>query len=581
MIAADDLDLLQAYLDRRLNADETVALEARLTREPALAEALLALAREEAILTEWARGVRALPVAGADEAALAQRNPAVPAPFRQRRWLLIGSAVAAAAAVVALATLFSGPTWDLTAPAALAVLEEIHGDVYVVGAAGRVPAQAGQDLFAGHELGTSGDESSATIKYADNTRLELGSDTRVSFEGKSGQRVVLEEGVLTGDRPGPVDRPPMVLATRHAEAEVSGTHFCLATAPDSTLVQMDDGRARLTRKSDGKKVDLPTGSLVVAKGQPLKPKPLSTRLTQYRSVLEGEMGPVAVLAWSRDGKTLATGDSDGQVKLWDVREREVRLALPGFKRPVRGLAFGPKGSWLVSVSDDKTAHLRIWDTTTGAERLTLKAPKGTFQSVAVSPDGKTLATGGTAGKDLGEVRLWDAATGAERGVLHGHVGEVVALAFAPDGKTLATAGSKDNLAKLWDLATLHEVHSLSGHTQRINAVAFAPDGRTLATGSRDGRVRLWDVAAGTERRVLEGDPRDVRSVAFSPDGRLLAAGHGDLAKLWDVATGTERVALKGHGKLVGAVAFAPGGKMLATGGFDRTVKLWDVPKAAP
>ena len=150
--------------------------------------------------------------------------------------------MAAAAAVVAITTLLNGPSWDLTAPAALAVLEELHGDVYVIGTAGRA-AQAGQELFAGHELGTSGDESSATIKYADNTRLELGADTRVSFEGKSGQRVVLEEGVLTGDRPGLADGPPMVLATRHAEAQVSGTHFCLAAAPDSTLVQMDDGRA--------------------------------------------------------------------------------------------------------------------------------------------------------------------------------------------------------------------------------------------------------------------------------------------------------------------------------------------------
>jgi len=574
MIAAADLDLLQAYLDCRLGEAETAALEARLLAEPALADALVTLAREEAVLTEWAKGVRALEHAtgtAAGDFATAGR--------RVRRWLVIGSAVAAAAAVAAVATFLGGPALDRAGPAALAVLEEVHGEVYVIGAAGRVPAQSGQELFAGHELGTSGEESFATVKYGDDTRLELGGDTRVSFEGTAERRVVLEEGVLTGDRPAPA--APMVLTTPHAEALVRGTHFYFTAAPDSTLVEMEDGRARLTRKSDGKAIDLPTGSLVVARNQPLKPRPLAARVTKFRAILEEGTGPVAALAWPRDGQTIITGDWDGTIKVWDVGEREVRRTLSGHKRPVRGLALAPGGSWLASVTDEKAGHLRVWDLAAGTERLTLKVPKGGLQAVAVSPDGKTIATGGGAGKDGGEVRLWDAVTGQDRGVLHGHVGEVVAVAFAPDGRLLAAAGSKDNVAKLWDLATLSEVRTLAGHAQRVNAVAFSPDGRTLATAGRDGSVRLWDVATGEEQRALQGDARDVRAVAFSPDGGTLATASGDLARLWDVATGTERVAFKGHRGQVTALAFAPGGKVLATGGSDKTVRLWEVPKAAP
>jgi Tol biopolymer transport system component/ferric-dicitrate binding protein FerR (iron transport regulator) len=579
MISAADLDLLQAYLDRRLDAAASAALEVRLQAEPLLAETLVTLAREEAILCEWAKGTRALEGVGADNAPLEETTPSpvVSGPGQRRRWLLVGSAVAAAAALAALATLLRGPPWDVVPPVALAVLEEVQGDVYVIGSSGRLPAHPGQELFAGAELGTSGDDSFAAVKYPDNTRLELGADTRVSFEGKPGRRVVLEEGVLTGQRSGPAGMPPMALSTPHAEALVRGSQFSFTTAGDSTLVEMQDGGVYLKRRSDGKAIDLPAGSLVVTKGTPFKPRPLVPRRTQYRAVLDEGTGPVAALAWRRDGKTIATGSSDGTVQLWDVGEREVRLTLHGHKRGVRGLAFAPDGSWLVSVTDEKAGHLRVWDAASGTEQRGLKAPKGVLQAVAISPNGKTIATGGTAGKDVGEVRLWDAATGAERGVLHGHVGDVIALVFSPDGRWLATAGSKDNLAKLWDLTAMREVHTLANHVKRVNALAFSPDGRTLATGSRDGTVRLWDVATGEELRTLASDARDVRALAFSRDGHTLAIASGDLVRLWDVPTGGERVALKGHKNQVLALAFSPDGKTLASAGWDRTVKLWDVP----
>jgi hypothetical protein len=566
MISAADLELLESYLERRLAESETAALEARLVAEPALAEALVALAREEAILVEWARGVRAVEGVAAEAAAP-----------RRWRWVLVGSAVAAAAALAALAIILPRPSGTVP-PAAMAVLDEVQGDVYVVGDAGRLPARPGQRLYSGHELATDGEESYAAVTFGADTHLELGGDTRVTFQGKDERRVVLEEGVLTGERPGRDGGPPMMLATPHADAVVRGSHFSFTTAPDSTLVEMEGG-VFVRRRSDGKGIDLPGGSLMVVRGQPLKPRPLANRIVQYRASLDENAGPIRLMAWSRDGHTIATGGNDGLVRLWDVGEHEVRLSLTGHKRPLRGLALAPDDTRVVAVSDDKAAHLRSWDAASGEERLALKAPKGAFQAVAISPDGRTIATGGTAGKDVGEIRLYDAATGAERGVLHGHVGDVIALCFAPDGLTLASAGGKDNAIKLWVLAEQRERLTLVGHSKRINALAFSPDGKTLATAGRDGGVFLWDVASG-ERRPFPGDGREVRALAFSPDGLTLATATGDLAKLWDLGTGAEGAAFKGHKNQVTALAFSRDGKSLATAGWEGTVKLWDVPAAA-
>ena len=454
MIAANDLDLLQAYLDRRLNDAETAALEVRLRAEPALAEALILLAREDAILTEWAKGVRALEESQADSAGTPE--PAtLPKPSR-RRWFVIGTAIAASIAAAVLLFRIPSPSWDHAAPTVLAVLEEVQGDVYVVTAAGRVPAHAGQELFSGHELSTSGEGSFATVKYGADTHLELGADTRVSFDGQSGRRVVLEEGVLTGNRPDPADAPPMRLATPQTDALVHGKRFSFTTTSDATLVEMEDGSAYLTRRSDGTAVNLPAGFLVVSRSAPLKPRPLSPRVTRFRALIDEGMGPIQSLAWPRIPNTIASGGLDGTVRLWDLDEREPRLALHGHKRPVRGLAFAPDGSWLVSVSDEKPGHLQVWDAASGDERRTIKSPKGLLHSVAVSPNGRIIAAGGTLGKDIGEVRLWDAVTGQERGGWHAHVGEVVALAFSADGKWLATAGAKDNLASIWDAETWRE-----------------------------------------------------------------------------------------------------------------------------
>src|SRR5262245_25116494 len=285
--------------------------------------------------------------------------------------------------------------------------------------------------------------------------------------------------------------------------------------------------------------------------------------------LKGDSNYVWSVAFSPDGKRLATGSEDHTAKLWDAATGQELLTLKGHSGPVMSVAFSPDGKKLATGSKDPI--VKLWDTVTGQELLTLKGQSGTAFSVAFSPDGRRLATGR---EDL-RVNLWDAATGQELLTLKGHSNYVWSVAFSPDGKRLAT-GSLDHTAKLWDAATGQELLTLKGHLRDVRSVAFSPDGKRLATGSEDNTVKLWEAATGQELLTLKGHSAFVRSVTFSPDGKRLATGSSDgTVKLWDAATDQELLTLKGHSSSVRSVAFSPDGKKLATESKDHAVNLWD------
>ncbi|WP_330299999.1 nSTAND1 domain-containing NTPase [Streptomyces sp. NBC_00503] len=284
---------------------------------------------------------------------------------------------------------------------------------------------------------------------------------------------------------------------------------------------------------------------------------------------------VGAVAFSPDGRTLATDSDDNTVVLWDVATDSPRHTLKGHSSGVWSMAFSPDGHTLATGSADRT--VRLWEVTTGMLRDTFTVQSETVGSVAFSPDGRTLATEG----DRYTVVLRDAPTGKILSTLTTHTDGVMSMAFSPDGSTLAT-GSADNSAALWDVATGTIRTTLPGHTDSVTSVAFSPDGHTLATGSHDKTVRLWDLTTGTNRLTLTGHTDSVDCLAFSPDGHVLATGSTDkTAVLWDVATGKRRVTLKGHTDRVTSVAFSPDGHTLATGSVDKTARLWDVATGKP
>jgi WD40 repeat protein len=321
--------------------------------------------------------------------------------------------------------------------------------------------------------------------------------------------------------------------------------------------------------------------------------PLLTRLTD--SALGG-----SPLAFSPDGRTLATVSDRQAVRLWDVPSGESRVVLPEQASPAWSLAFSPDGRTLATTGEDGTAQL--WDVAARRIRATVKGKN----AVQFSPDGRTVVTAGDEG-----ARVWNAADGRAGPVLDGHAAAVNCVSFAPDGRTIVTGGT-DGIVRLWNPprsrildgaaycgtfapdgrvvattdGTAVRLRNLrSGRVQATipGAVAldYSRDGRTLALLDLDGRVRLWDNATRRTRLTLPGT--GVVTFALSPDGRMLAtataARAGSLhsvVRLWDATAGSPRTTLTGHTAGVNAVAFSPDGRTLLTGGDDRTARLWDV-----
>jgi WD40 repeat protein/serine/threonine protein kinase len=278
-------------------------------------------------------------------------------------------------------------------------------------------------------------------------------------------------------------------------------------------------------------------------------------------------GGVTGLAFSPDGRTLASASGDGSVKLWDAATGQTRRTFRRHKGGVSAVAYSPDGKTL---ADGGNLEIILRDLATGAERW--RASFG-CACVAFSPDGKALAAGSVSGE--GTVCLLEAATGKFLWQRQGHEqGPVHSVAFSPDGKLFASA-AEDGTVQLWDVARPGEHRALKGHTARVNSLAFSPDGKTLASASHDGTVRLWDMTSGLERQALHPRSQSTYAVAFSPDGKRLALGGWDIT-LWDPATGKEVSKLEVQGA-IHALAFSPDGKTLAGGNYGQgVVRLWDV-----
>jgi WD40 repeat protein len=324
--------------------------------------------------------------------------------------------------------------------------------------------------------------------------------------------------------------------------------------------------------------------------------------------LQGHKGKVRHIAFSPDGRSLASASLDKTVQVWDLAGSTPPLTLQ-HSESVKDVVIAADGR-IITIADNGSVHL--WDAQGQKLQPSVKIPEA--QKIVVSGDGRRVAT---TSADT-QLKIWDAAAsqvtsaltqpdlvnramfspagdrlalaigrtikvvtvagGNKPIVLQGSVTPVSTVLFSPDGRRLASVDDRNIL--VWDLNNPGKPLVLARHTLRINTIAFRPDGLRLASGSDDKTVREWDLVLGEEVNQLPPQADYVDHVAYSHDGSKLATGCFDgMLKVWDVAAGQAILSQRAHPGGVTALAFSPDATRLASAGTDKTFKLWDVPLA--
>jgi WD40 repeat protein len=284
---------------------------------------------------------------------------------------------------------------------------------------------------------------------------------------------------------------------------------------------------------------------------------------------DGHSAAVNCCAWSPDGARLLSVSDDGTLRVWDSASGRELLTLQGHTNWVRACAWSPDSARLLSGSYDQT--LRVWDSASGRELLTLQGHTDWVRACAWSPDGARLLSA----SDDQTLRVWDAGSGRTVLTLQGHTGLVLACAWSPDGARLLSA-SADRTLRVWDASSGRALLTLQGHTGQVQSCAWSPDGARLLSGSNDQTLRVWDAGSGRELLTLQGHTGLVLACAWSPDGaHLLSASADRTLRVWDAGSGRALLTFQGHTGLVQSCAWSPDGTRLLSASFDATLRVWD------
>ncbi len=349
----------------------------------------------------------------------------------------------------------------------------------------------------------------------------------------------------------------------------------------------------------------PDGKFIFTASEDGTVKMWDAKTNRELKALEGQEDGVHRVTTSADGTHIAT-EANAKGRVWNLNDG-TSIVLDGLTGPVAAIAFSPNGKLVATeaTSDEKKpgAVPRIWDATSGLERHKLEGHEEAVSALAFSPDGNLLATSSWDST----ARIWDVATGRQLRILRGHTAPLTSVRFDPQGGRLVT-GSYDGTARVWEVATGKEIFALRGeHAGGVRDVGLSPNGALILTvGQRltaltannnqiplpagmatdenapaDNAVRVWDATTGRQVVVIDGLKMEANQAIFSPDSRMIAtAGKDGAVQLWEIATGKNIAELKGHKDGVNSVAFSPDGNSVVTAGEDHTARVWRVMNAA-
>ncbi|WP_373540027.1 NB-ARC domain-containing protein [Chamaesiphon sp.] len=281
------------------------------------------------------------------------------------------------------------------------------------------------------------------------------------------------------------------------------------------------------------------------------------------------------LVWSSifspDGSSLATSSEESIVKLWDVATGECRHILMEHTAFFQ-IAIHPNNRHLVTGSDDRTA--KLWDLATGECLRTFVGHPAQIKSIEIVGTDR-LITGGVDGT----LKLWELETGVCLWTQAAHLEEINSIATHPHDRSIVTASS-DRTLKIWDLATGNCLQTCSGHRDRLITCAIDPAGTLLISGATDSTIKLWDLATGTCLKTLTGHTAWVTSIAWTSDGQTIVSGSMDRTiRVWQISTGQCIRTIQGHGNMVRAIAWNTAGDKVAGGGSGHTIGIWDLATA--
>jgi RNA polymerase sigma factor (sigma-70 family) len=321
----------------------------------------------------------------------------------------------------------------------------------------------------------------------------------------------------------------------------------------------DKTPARLEDKSEGKNKEANTDRY----GDRLPPDAL-LRLGTVR--MRHEVGTACAVITS-DSKTAIVSDMMGGIRFWNVATGKEMRRLPPMPGVIHSLALSADGKFLVS---GHWGQLCLWNAATGAPVAQYRVENDAVMQIVLTPNGKTAAV-----RFQGKfIDLIDTTTGKQQHRLTGHEGNVFCLAMSPDGKTLASGSWQDPQVRLWDTATGREVRRINAHQRDVLGVAFAPDSKTLASSGNLNPIRFWDLATG--RKLGEGDREySPQQLTYFVDGKTVAGLWNMKVAVWDAATGKLLRESDGY-RNMGHLAISPDGKTIATSwGGPHTFDLWD------